>query len=151
MLSESAKMKQVAPRRHQKSRSSRATPYVGRGHSSVPARDERMAQRNHCHISHIARQADTIAAPQRRFRWKSLWRRCRLHSRLALQRQSPAVAANSHLARPSYDRLESRVHITPLFFKLDDPDQGPHVPAHTQCPRVRQSCRSSDNQVFRDR
>ena len=46
------------------------TQYVGRGRGSVH-RDKRVSQKTRYHITHIARQADTIAALRQRFGWKA--------------------------------------------------------------------------------
>src|SRR5262244_557587 len=46
------------------------TQYVGRGRGSV-RREKRVIQKTRYHITHIARQADTIAALSQRFGWKA--------------------------------------------------------------------------------
>src|SRR5262249_58343772 len=46
------------------------TQYVGRGRGAVH-REKRVIQKTRYHITHIARQADTIATLRQRFGWKA--------------------------------------------------------------------------------
>ena len=97
------------------------TPYVGRGRGSVH-RDKRVSQKTRSHITHIARQADTIAALRQRFGWKAFGTNA-APQRLSLQE---AVLCYRHEYRVErlFNRLKSRVHIAPLFVKLNDQIEG---------------------------
>ena len=97
------------------------TPYVGRGRGSVH-RDKRVSQKTRYHITHIARQADTIAALRQRFGWKAFGTNA-APQRLSLQE---AVLCYRHEYRVErlFNRLKSRVHIAPLFVKLNDQIEG---------------------------
>ena len=97
------------------------TQYVGRGRGSVH-RDKRVSQKTRYHITHIARQADTIAALRQRFGWKAFVTNA-APQRLSLQE---AVLCYRHEYRVEriFNRLKSRVHIAPLFVKLNDQIEG---------------------------
>ena len=97
------------------------TQYVGRGRGSVH-RDKRVSQKTRYHITHIARQADTIAALRQRFGWKAFVTNT-APQRLSLQE---AVLCYRHEYRVEriFNRLKSRVHIAPLFVKLNDQIEG---------------------------
>ena len=97
------------------------THYVGRGRGSVH-REKRGLQKTRYHITHIARQADTIAALNQRFGWKAFVTNAG-PKRLSLQE---AVLCYRHEYRVEriFHRLKSRVHIAPLFVKLNEQIEG---------------------------
>jgi transposase len=97
------------------------TQYVGRGRGSVH-REKRVIQKTRYHITHIARQADTIAALRQRLGWKAFVTNA-ASQRLSLQE---AVLCYRHEYRVEriFNRLKSRVHIAPLFVKLNDQIEG---------------------------
>ena len=57
--------------------------YVGRGRGSVH-REKRVIQKTRYHITHIARQEDTVAAHDQRLGWKAFVTNAG-HTRLSLQ------------------------------------------------------------------
>jgi transposase len=97
------------------------TRYVGRGRGAVH-RAKRVIQKIRSHITQIARPADTIAALRQRFGWKAFV------TNAAPQRWSvqEAVLCDRHAYRVERlcHRLKSRVHIAPLFVKLNDHIEG---------------------------
>src|SRR5881409_3185828 len=97
------------------------THYVGRGRGSL-SREKRVIQKTRYHITHIARQEDTIAARRQRFGWKAFVTNAG-PKRLSLQE---AVLGYRHEYRVEriFHRLKSRVHIAPLFVKLNDHIEG---------------------------
>ena len=97
------------------------TQYVGRGRGSV-RREKRVIQKTRYHITHIARQADTIAALSHRFGWKAFVTNAG-PQRLSLQE---AVLCYRHEYRVEriFNRLKSRVHIAPLFVKRNEQIEG---------------------------
>jgi transposase len=97
------------------------THYVGRGRGSL-SREKRVIQKTRYQITHIARQEDTIAARRQRFGWKAFVTNAG-SKRLALQ---DAVLCYRHEYRVEriFHRLKSRVHIAPLFVKLNDQIEG---------------------------
>jgi len=97
------------------------THYVGRGRGSVH-REKRVIEKTRYHITHIARQAETIAALRQRFGWKAFVTNA-TPTQLSLQE---AVLCYRHEYRVEriFHRLKSRVHIAPLFVKLNDQIEG---------------------------
>jgi transposase len=97
------------------------TQYVGRGRGSVH-REKRVIQKTRYHITHIARQGDTIAALRQRLGWKAFVTNAG-QKRLSLQE---AVLCYRHEYRVEriFNRLKSRVHIAPLFVKLNEQIEG---------------------------
>src|SRR5260370_6760310 len=97
------------------------TQYVGRGRGSVH-REKRVIQKTRYHITHIARQADTIAALSQRWGWKSFATNAE-QKRLSLQE---AVLCYRHEYRVEriFNRLKSRVQIAPLFVKRNEHIEG---------------------------
>ena len=97
------------------------TQYVGRGRGAVH-REKRVIQKTRYHITHIARQADPIAALRQRFGWKAFVTNA-TPTQLSLQE---AVLCYRHEYRVEriFNRLKSRVHIAPLFVKLNDQIEG---------------------------
>jgi len=101
--------------------SERKTQYVGRGRGAV-SRKQRVIQKIRYQITHIVRQADNIAALTRRFGWKAFVTNA-ARKRLSLQ---DAVLCYRHEYRVEriFNRLKSRVHIAPLFVKLNEQIEG---------------------------
>ena len=97
------------------------THYVGRGRGSVH-REKRVRQKTRYHITHIARQADTIAVLRQRFGWKAFVTNAR-PQRLSLE-EAVLCYRNEYRVERIFNRLKSRVHIAPLFVKLNDQIEG---------------------------
>jgi transposase len=97
------------------------TQYVGRGRGSV-RREKRVIQKTRYHITHIARQADTIAALSQRFGWKAFVTNAG-PQRLSLQ-EAVLCYRNEYRVERIFNRLKSRVHIAPLFVKLNEQIEG---------------------------
>src|SRR5215467_2145010 len=97
------------------------TQYVGRGRGSVSG-EKRVIQKTRYHITHIARQEDKIAALRQRFGWKAFVTNAG-PKQLSLQE---AVLCYRHEYRVEriFNRLKSRVHIAPLFVKLNEQIEG---------------------------
>lgn len=97
------------------------THYVGRGRGAV-SREKRVIQKTRYHITHIARQADTIAALSQRLGWKAFVTNAG-QKRLALQ-EAVLCYRNEYRVERIFHRLKSRVHIAPLFVKLNEQIEG---------------------------
>jgi transposase len=97
------------------------TRYVGRGRGSVH-REQRVIQKTRYHITHIARQADTIAELCHRFGWKAFVTNAG-PKRLSLQ-EAVLCYRNEYRVERIFHRLKSRVHIAPLFVKLNEQIEG---------------------------
>src|SRR5713101_7687500 len=97
------------------------TQYVGRGRGSVH-REKRVIQKTRYHITHIARQADTIAALRQRLGWKAFVTNA-APKRLSLQ-EAVLCYRNEYRVERIFNRLKSRVHIAPLFVKLNEQIEG---------------------------
>ena len=97
------------------------THYVGRGRGSL-SREQRVIQKTRYHITHIARQEDTIAARRQRFGWKTFVTNAG-PKRLSLQ-EAVLGYRNEYRVERIFHRLKSRVHIAPLFVKLNDQIEG---------------------------
>ena len=97
------------------------THYVGRGRGSLN-REKRVIQKTRYQITHIARQADTIAACRQRFGWKAFVTNAG-PKRLSLQ-EAVLDYRNEYRVERIFHRLKSRVHIAPLFVKLNDQIEG---------------------------
>jgi transposase len=97
------------------------THYVGRGRGAVH-REKRVLQKTRSHITHIARQADTIAALSQRFGWKAFVTTAG-HKRLSLQ-DAVLCYRNAYRVERIFHRLKSRVHIAPLFVTLNEHIEG---------------------------
>jgi transposase len=74
------------------------------------------------HITHIARQEATIAAHDQRFGWKAFVTNAG-HTRLSLQ-EAVLCYRNAYRVERIFNRLKSRVHIAPLFVKLNEQIEG---------------------------
>ncbi len=97
------------------------THYVGRGRGSL-SREKRVIQKTRSHITHIARQEDTIVARRQRFGWKTFVTNAG-PKRLSLQ-DAVLGYRNEYRVERIFHRLKSRVHIAPLFVKLNDQIEG---------------------------
>jgi transposase len=97
------------------------TQYVGRGRGSV-SREKRVIQTTRYHITHIARQADTIVALCQRFGWKAFVTNAG-PKRLPLQ-EAVLCYRNEYRVERIFHRLKSRVHIAPLFVKRNEQIEG---------------------------
>jgi transposase len=97
------------------------TQYVGRGRGSS-SREKRVIQHTRYHITHIARQEDTIAARSQRLGWKAFVTNAE-PERLSLQ-EAVLCYRNEYRVERIFNRLKSRVHIAPLFVKLNEQIEG---------------------------
>src|SRR5213595_1895722 len=97
------------------------THYVGRGRGSG-SREKRVIQKTRYHIIHIARQADTIAALSQRLGWKAFVTNAE-QKRLSLP-DAVLCYRNEYRVERIFNRLKSRVHIAPLFVKLNEQIEG---------------------------
>ena len=97
------------------------TQYVGRGRGSVH-REKRVIQNIRSHITHIARQEDTITARRQRFGWKAFVTNAG-HTQLSLQ-DAVLCYRNEYRVERLFHRLKSRVHIAPLFVKRNEHIEG---------------------------
>lgn len=97
------------------------TQYGGRGRGSV-RRAKRVIQKTRYHITHIARQGDTMAALSQRFGWKAFVTHAG-PQRLSLQ-EAVLCYRNEYRVERLFNRLKSRVHIAPLFVKLNEQIEG---------------------------
>src|SRR2546428_2561064 len=97
------------------------THYVGRGRGSVH-REKRVIQKTRYHITHIARQDDTIAAHSQRFGWKAFVTNAG-YTRLSLQ-DAVLCYRNEYRVERIFNRLKSRVHIAPLLVKRNEQIEG---------------------------
>ena len=97
------------------------TQYVGRGRGSL-SREKRVIEQTRYHITHIARQEDTLAARRQRFGWKAFVTNAG-HTRLSLP-EAVLCYRNAYRVERVFNRLKSRVHIAPLFVKLNEQIEG---------------------------
>jgi transposase len=97
------------------------TQYVGRGRGSV-SREKRVIQNTRYHITHIARQEGNIADLRQRFGWKAFVTNAG-QKRLSLQ-DAVLCYRNEYRVERIFNRLKSRVHIAPLFVKLNEQIEG---------------------------
>ena len=97
------------------------TQYVGRGRGSL-SREKRGIQKTRYHITHIARQEDKIAALRQRLGWKAFVTNAE-QKRLPLE-DAVLCYRNEYRVERVFNRLKSRVHIAPLFVKLNDQIEG---------------------------
>src|SRR5215510_2241767 len=97
------------------------THYVGRGRGSLN-REKRVLQKTRYQITHIARQEDTLVARRQRFGWKAFVTNAE-PKRLSLQ-EAVLGYRNEYRVERIFHRLKSRVHIAPLFVKLNDQIEG---------------------------
>ena len=97
------------------------TQYVGRGRGSL-SREKRVLQKTRYQITHIVRQEDTITARRQRFGWKAFVTNAG-PQRLSL-RDAVLGYRNAYRVERICHRLKSRVHIAPLFVKLNEQIEG---------------------------
>lgn len=99
----------------------RTTQYVGRGRGSA-RREKQVIKKTRSHITHIARQEDNIAALTQQCGWKAFVTNAG-QKRLSLQ-DAVLCYRNEYRVERIFNRLKSRVHIAPLFVKLNDHIEG---------------------------
>ena len=99
----------------------RNTQYVGRGRGSA-SRPKRVIKTIRYQITRIARQGDNIADLLQRFGWKAFVTNA-VHKRLSLP-DAVLCYRNEYRVERIFNRLKSRVHIAPLFVKLNDHLEG---------------------------
>src|SRR4029453_15555692 len=97
------------------------TQYIGRGRGAVH-REKRVLEKTRYHITHIVRQVDTIANHCQRFGWKAFVTNAG-QKRLSLQ-EAVLCYRNEYRVERIFHRLKSRVHIAPLFVKLNEQIEG---------------------------
>src|SRR5439155_13158422 len=97
------------------------TQYVGRGRGSA-SREKRVIRSIRYHITHIIRQEDHIAEISQRFGWKAFVTNAG-QTRLSL-RDAVLCYRNEYRVERIFNRLKSRVHIAPLFVKLNEQIEG---------------------------
>jgi transposase len=93
------------------------TQYVGRGRGSK-SREKRVIQKTRSYITQITRQEDRIGALRQRFGWKAFVTNA-AQKRLSLQ-EAVLCYRNEYRVERIFNRLKSRVHIAPLFVKLNE-------------------------------
>jgi transposase len=86
------------------------------------SREKRVLQKTRYQITHIVRQADTITARRQRFGWKAFVTNAG-PQRLSL-RDAVLGYRNEYRVERIFHRLKSRVHIAPLFVKLNEQIEG---------------------------
>jgi transposase len=97
------------------------TKYVGRGRGSA-SREKRVTENVRYHLTRIARQGDTMADLTQRFGWKAFVTNAP-RQRLSLQ-AAVLCYRNEYRVERIFNRLKSRVHIAPLFVKLNEQIEG---------------------------
>jgi len=97
------------------------TQYVGRGRGSK-SREKRVIQHTRYHSTQITRQEDRIGALRQRFGWKAFVTNAG-PQRLSLQ-EAVLCYRNEYRVERLFNRLKSRVHIAPLFVKLNEQIEG---------------------------
>jgi transposase len=99
----------------------RHTRYLGRGRGSA-RRQQRVIEQTRSHITCIARQEDNIAGLRQRCGWKAFVTNAR-PQRLSLE-DAVLCYRNEYRVERVFNRLKSRLHIAPLFVKLNDQIEG---------------------------
>jgi transposase len=99
----------------------RKTHYVGRGRGSA-TRTKREIETIRYHITHIARRGEKIAELTRRLGWKAFVTNAG-QTQLSLE-AAVLCYRNEYRVERIFHRLKSRVHIAPLFVKLNDQIEG---------------------------
>ena len=97
------------------------TQYVGRGRGAAH-REKRIIEKLRYHITQITRQGDRIAALCQRFGWKAFVTNAE-PTRLSLQ-AAVLCYRNEYRVERIFNRLKSRVHIAPLFVRLNEQIEG---------------------------
>ena len=101
--------------------SEQTTPYGGRGRGAVH-REKRVIQKTRSHLTHSVRQADTMADLCQRFGWKAFGTKAG-QKRLSWP-EAVLCYRNAYRVERLFNRLKSRVHIAPLFVKLNEQIEG---------------------------
>jgi transposase len=99
----------------------RHTQYVGRGRGSA-SRPKRVIQKTRSHITHITRQEDKIADLRQRCGWKAFVTNA--GQKQLSWKDAVLCYRNEYRVERVFNRLKSRVHIAPLFVKLNDQIEG---------------------------
>jgi len=99
----------------------RHTRYLGRGRGSA-SRPQRVIEQTRYHITCIARQEDPIAGLCQRCGWKAFVTHAR-PQRLSWE-DAVLCSRNAYRVERVFNRLKSRLHIAPLFVKLNDQIEG---------------------------
>jgi transposase len=99
----------------------RKTQYVGRGRGSA-SREKRVIKHIRYHITRIVRQGDNIAALTGRFGWKAFVTNA-VQKRLSLT-DAVLCYRNEYRVERIFNRLKSRLHIAPMFVKLNEQIEG---------------------------
>jgi transposase len=99
----------------------RKTHYVGRGRGSA-SRKKQEIETIRYHITHIARRGENIAEVTKRFGWKAFVTNA-VQPRLSLE-AAVLCYRNEYRVERIFHRLKSRVHIAPLFVKLNEQIEG---------------------------
>jgi len=99
----------------------RKTQYVGRGRGSA-SREKRVIKHIRSHITRIVRQGDNIAALTGRFGWKAFVTNA-VQKRLSLT-DAVLCYRNEYRVERIFNRLKSRLHIAPMFVKLNEQIEG---------------------------
>ena len=97
------------------------TQYLGRGRGSA-SRPKRVIEHTRYHITRIDRQEDNIAGLRQRYGWKAFVTNAR-QKRLSLE-DAVLCYRNEYRVERVFNRLKSRLHIAPLFVKLNDQIEG---------------------------
>jgi transposase len=95
--------------------------YMGRGRGAGH-REKRVSEKIRYHITQITRQEDALAACRQRFGWKAFVTNAG-PTRLSLQ-DAVLSYRNEYRVERLFQRLKSRVHIAPLFVKLNEQIEG---------------------------
>jgi len=99
----------------------RTTQYVGRGRGAA-SRQKRVIETLRSQVTRIDRQEDKIAALTARFGWKAFVTNT-TQERLSLK-DAVLCSRNEYRIERIFNRLKSRVHIAPLFVKLNGQIEG---------------------------
>jgi len=99
----------------------RHTHYVGRGRGSAK-REQRVTEKIRYHITRIVRQEGPIADLTQRFGWKAFVTNAP-QEQLSLA-DAVLCYRNEYRVERIFNRLKSRLQITPLFVKLNDQLEG---------------------------
>jgi transposase len=97
------------------------TQYLGRGRGSA-SRPKRVIEHTRYHITCIARQEAQIAGLRQRYGWKAFVTNAR-QTRRSLE-EAVLCYRNEYRVERVFNRLKSRLHIAPLFVKLNDQIEG---------------------------
>jgi transposase len=99
----------------------RNTHYVGRGRGAA-SRKKREIAALRSHITHIARRGENLAEITKRFGWKAFVTNA-VQARLSWE-AAVLCSRKGYRVERIFHRLQSRVHLAPLFVKLHDHIEG---------------------------